>query len=192
MIKQHRKRQFFKRPNKKSIFLLVVIFLILPVFALLLKSFGIIFTCTGSVPIGFYRILPKIGVIKTNDYISFCLPDSVAKMGLQRGYLRYGQCQNKTEELLKEVIAIPGDQVTVADREIKVSHKSVTMDYLAPSRVIDKNGLPVHRFIKNGTYIAKGYWVYGYGSPHYSWDSRYYGAIERKNITHRLVKFWQF
>ena len=166
---------------------MVLYFLIFPVVFVLLKISGIIFSYTGSVPIGFYRIVSDAQSIQPGDIISFCLPNKIAQIGLSRGYLTKGQCKNGSEPLMKEVIAVPGDQVIVFSDRLEVIHKPNTTDYMAISNVIDKNKLLVQRFINNGKYIATGYWVYGFGSPRYSWDSRYYGEIPKNNVTHKLV-----
>ena len=164
--------------------------MILPVIFVLLKISGIIFSYTGSVPIGFYRIVSDAQSIQPGDIISFCLPDKIVQVGMSRGYLNKGRCKNGGEPLMKEVIAVPGDQVMVSEDRLEVVHEYNTTDYMAISHVIDKNKLLVQRFIKNGKYIATGYWVYGFGSPRYSWDSRYYGEIPKDDITHQLVALW--
>ena len=184
--------RWLKRPNKKTGVILGVSLSIIPLLVFIFWALGIIFTYTGSIPIGFYRTVHGAGHIRRGDIIAFCLPDKVAAIGLKRGYLHRGTCANGSEALIKQVIAVPGDTVTITDQKITVDIATLGIDYFAPTHVIDKDHLPVVRFIKAGTYQAKGYWVYGFGSPHYSWDSRYYGGIPKGNIAHRLVPLWQF
>lgn len=181
----------FKIPDKKTLLILSGSLLLIPILVIVFWISGIIFTYTGSIPVGFYRMVP-MGSIQRGDYISFCLPDKIANLGLERAYINPGSCANGSEELLKEVIAVAGDRVEVSDSAIRVNYQNLALSYFAPTAVVDKDHLPVHRFIKNGTCIAKGYWVYGYGNPRYSWDSRYYGEIPRTNIKHRLIPLWQF
>lgn len=186
------KKRLFRKPNKKTLGILLGCLSIIPVFIVVMAGFGIIFTYTGSIPVGFYRIVPDAEAIQRGNYISFCLPDKVAKMGLSRGYLQSGSCANGSEELIKQVIAIPGDTVKLANHKISVNGLFSGISYIAPTQIIDKDHLLVYRFIKEGTYQAKGYWVYGFGNPRYSWDSRYYGGIPKANITHRLLPLWRF
>ena len=113
-------------------------------------------------------------------------------MGVSRGYLTSGSCPDGTEQLLKEVIAVPGDQVQVSSDSVVVHSAAGSTTYPAPSHIIDQDGLPVHRFIQNGTYTIDGVWVYGNGDTKYSWDSRYYGAIPLSAITHQLKSLWVF
>ena len=124
--------------------------------------------------------------------MSFYLPEEIIKIGLKCGYIKSNRYTNRSEKLIKVVIAVPGDRVTVNEDNIQVNHHSIFFDYFAPIITSDKNNLPVHRFIRKGTYVAKGYWVYGYGNPQYSWDSRYYGEISGEKIKNRLISLWQF
>lgn len=185
-------KRWFKRPNKRTVIILMASLSVIPLAMLLFWIFGIIFTYTGSIPVGFYRIVANSGPIQRGDIISFCLPDKVAEMGLKRGYLHHGTCANGSEELIKQVVAVPGDTVALSQNQMTVNGVTMGMEYFAPTHVMDKDHLPVYRFIQDGTYIANGYWVYGYGNPRYSWDSRYYGGIPKANIKHRLVPLCQF
>ncbi len=188
----HIKNKMLIKPNKPAIAILIGCLSGLLILFAAIRLFGIIFTYTGSVPIGFYRIITLDPSIKSGDYISFCLPNAAAQMGISRGYIKSGFCPNGSEALIKEVIAVPGDQVTVKNNIMSINNTRATVNYITPIATLDKDGLPVYRFIKDGTYNSTGYWVYGFGSPQYSWDSRYYGEIPRKNITHRLLPFLVF
>lgn len=184
-----------KKPTKQDLFKVFFFLLPLPSLLIAFHTFGIVFTYTGSVPIGFYRIKPITELLKQGEYISFCLPDDIANIGMKQYYLKPGDCKNGSEQLIKQIIAVPGDNVWLMDNKIIVTDfnsKLKKASYFAPIQLEDKSHLPVKRFISNGNYTATGYWVYGFASPLYSWDSRYYGEIPRKNIKHRLVPLWVF
>ncbi|MBN1684465.1 MAG: conjugative transfer signal peptidase TraF [Gammaproteobacteria bacterium] len=183
--------KFFKIPNKKTCLVLLGVFLVIPICFAVFKIFGIVFTYSGSVPIGFYRKLSR-EIIHHGEYIAFCLPTGIATMGLSRRYIRSGICPSGSEVLIKKVIAVPGDQVIIDNHDIRVTSHHITWHYPAPTHIFDKNHLLVHRFIQDGTYITKGYWVYGDGNIYYAWDSRYYGAIPKRNIRGRLKPLLQF
>jgi conjugative transfer signal peptidase TraF len=184
----------FKIPSKKLIIGLILILLILPAFYLVMKYTGIIFNDTSSVPIGFYHIIKSSSKIEQGDIIAFCLPDNIAKMGLSRGYIKHSNnCANGSEKLIKKIIAVPGDIVQVTNQKITVINLSGVNIYPTPVKLIDKDKLPVKKYIKNGIYRnIQTYWVHGYGNPQYSWDSRYYGGIPKSNITDRLKPLWTF
>lgn len=129
-------------------------------------------------PIGFYeQIMTR--EIKRGDLVSVCLPKPIAAVALQRGYLRAGNCPSEVVPVLKRVIAIPGDTITLTNSDITVNG----LKYYAPFMSIDHNKRPLQKFIHNGLYQSNhGYWIYGDNDPIQSWDSRYYGAVDRKAI----------
>lgn len=65
---------------------------------------------TGSMPIGIYLLsrLPHDDV-KRGMLVAACAPSRAAEIGDQRGYLAVGPCADRTELLLKFVVAIAGD-----------------------------------------------------------------------------------
>ena len=139
------------KPTVKTWCDLLSCLLIVPLIGIGLKSFGIVLTYTGSDPIGFYRFVPNTGTIRPGNYVSFCLPKSVAQMGLSRGYLTDGSCPDATEQLLKEVIAVPGDQVSVTNNAIIVQSATGSITTLRRVRLLIKM---VCRFI--GIFIMGG------------------------------------
>ena len=148
------------------------------------------YTVTGSVPIGFYRIQP-IGQnfsVRRGDYVAFCLPSSIAYIGKKAGYLAQGSCNERTDALVKKVIALPGDTVTVSDKVIIVNGKI----YPAPVLKTDQHHHTVKRLIANGIYISHCVWVYGNGDIEHSWDSRYYGGIAINSIKKRMIPLLTF
>lgn len=70
---------------------------------------------TGSMPKGFYREVDHS--LKVGDFVSVCLPNSIARYGKQRNYLGTGSCKNKTMPVVKEVIAKGGDKVELSDKK---------------------------------------------------------------------------
>jgi conjugative transfer signal peptidase TraF len=154
-------------------FLLLLLFL-----AAILKIAHIQFNLSASMPIGFYHAF-KTDLIKQGDIISACLPDNVTNEGLQRGYLSKGKCANGAIPVIKQVIAIPGDDVILTIDGITVNGHF----YLAPHRAVDHNNLPIKQFVTMGQYSnTLGYWLYGVHAPLDSWDSRYFGAVAQQHI----------
>lgn len=144
----------------------------------MLFTFNVRFNYTSSMPMGFYQRVSTIK-IKRGDLVAVCLPKQVAVVALQRGYLRSGSCPNRVIPVLKQVIAIPGDAVTLTNSHITVN--GVTYD--APFNFIDHNKQSLQKFITNGLYQSNyGYWIYGANDPIKSWDSRYYGPVNRTEI----------
>lgn len=167
-----------KSPTKLKLF--IVIFLAIAVFGA-----GYIFkyyspyrmNWTSSMPIGIYRVddtaEPVVG-----STVELCLPDQLAQSAYINGYIGKGRCKNGFEPLVKEVIAVPGDMVSIANDGITVNGKF----YYAPQALIDSKG---HQLTPQNLKNTKinGYVLYGMNNPEESWDSRYYGIVDRSNIT---------
>ena len=69
---------------------------------------------TPSQPRGLYRLVPeKPG---RGDYVAFCLnPEHpLADLAARRGYLGRGSCRSGRQPLLKRLLGLPGDYVTLA------------------------------------------------------------------------------
>lgn len=142
------------------------------------KVFHVKLNDTPSMPIGFYRRIDNLPV-RRYDRVSACLPKPVAIEALQRGYLYKGPCPGGALPVLKEVIALPGDSVELTDNAIIVNGKT----YPAPYASHDRQGLPNQKFVQNGIYSPTHvYWLYGAHTPIKSWDSRYYGGVQKSAI----------
>ncbi len=170
------------RKTKAFWILILVVFCILGIIFISPVRFNI----TGSMPIGMYERLHESS-LKRSDIVSVCLPDSIAFEGKNRGFLASGECAQNTKPLLKEVIALPGDTVTVMDSGLCVNQKF----YPAPQLLLDHNHVLIHRWTQNKTYHdIKSVWLYGSNDPMHSWDSRYFGGIELKNIEGFYRALW--
>ena len=112
-----------KVKNKEPIFKRAVILLLLMLcFCLLFLLFRayIIINVTSSMPKGIYYNTHQT-TPSHSDVIAICLPNGLRQFALQRGYLLKGiYCQGVTP-LIKQVIAIPGDQVQITNKSITVN-----------------------------------------------------------------------
>jgi conjugative transfer signal peptidase TraF len=131
-----------------------------------------------SMPIGFYRTIQS-STLNHDHIVAACLPNHIGNEALQRGYLSKGKCANGAIPVIKQVIAIPGDDVILTIDGITVNGHF----YLAPHRSVDHNNLPIKQFVTMGQYSnTTGYWLYGVHAPLDSWDSRYFGAVAQQHI----------
>jgi len=153
---------------------------IISAFALiyLIYNSGLIFNITGSMPIGIYYTSSNTKNIKKGDFVIVKLPFQLQKFGVERKYI-----PNYKTKLLKEVIGIPGDKVNLKDKEIVINNSHV---YKAPTYKYDMEHRKLH-FYPRGEYISKSYWLYGENNPDESWDSRYYGPVNKLNILKKAV-----
>lgn len=158
------------------------------IFAGLLHLTGFTINGSASMPHHFYR--NAYGKISIGDTVSVCLPKAVTQSGLKQGYIYSSahQCPNGSVHVIKEVIALPGDRVVLDENKMCVTHANQTHCYIAPIFAFGpETGKPIKQFVTLGSYAnTSGYWLYGKGSPQYSWDSRYYGPVKRWAIGHKL------
>jgi conjugative transfer signal peptidase TraF len=134
-------------------------------------------------PRGVYLVLaprtPDRGVIS-----AVCLPQDLACFGRQRGYLGgSGPCPCHTKPVVKTVLGLAGDLVTLDDHGLTVNGAFVPNS--APlARDSAGRGLPG---IAKGTYRvpASHLWLFG-SADRRSWDSRYYGPVPAANVVGSL------
>lgn len=169
--------------NKRPLYLLLGVFSI----ASLLKISGACINVTPSMPEGVY--IRAYGAVQRGDSVAFCLPEPFKSFGIERAYIYKGTKCDGSGPMLKKIIAVPGDNVTLTDSTIivnGVSHPFKSWDK-------DSQGRPLKKFKQGNYFKTTGYWMIGTGSLH-SWDSRYWGPIKKEQIFYRLklVLAWPF
>src|SRR5262245_26612299 len=74
---------------------------------------------SSSVPIGVYHV--RRGQPEVGELIAFYLPKEVALYAKERGYIGFGfSCPGWAQPLLKPVVAVAGDAVTIAPTGVTV------------------------------------------------------------------------
>ena len=80
-------------------------------------SQGIMINETPSFPQGIYQKYPREARVRRGQMVVACPPDEpIYHLALQRHYLRPGLCPSGTEPLIKKVVGLPGDSVTVGSK----------------------------------------------------------------------------
>src|SRR3990167_2945178 len=133
---------------------------------------------TPSMPIGLYQKV-AVGEVNHGDYVAVCLPLDVVQVGIERGYLMRGSCSGDAMPVIKQVIAVPGYRVVVGLEFLGVGQDK----FFAPRQSYDHAHYRLQSWIVLGVQNnTDSYWLYGFYSPRYSWDSRYFGGVKRENI----------
>ena len=169
-----------KRKQSKARIVFTWIFIIFAFISfsgyVLIKIGGWRYNTSDSMKTGFYRVHKDIP-IKLGATVEVCLPNNVAKMAYLRGYLKTGSCADGIEPLVKKIIAVPNDIVSVDSHGMTVNG----MFYAAPQHKADSKGRVLVPFHLNNKKID-GYLLYGANDPDKSWDSRYYGIVPKSSI----------
>jgi conjugative transfer signal peptidase TraF len=137
------------------------------------KASGIrISTTDSAAPAGVYRIAGH--EVRRGELVAACLPISVAKLGLARGYLRAGDCPGNAEPVDKVIGALPGDLLDIEPTSVSVNGVRFPGSKTA-SR--DSAGLPLAHVAWGKRRVAPGeVWLFGFNDRR-SWDSRYFGPV---------------
>lgn len=138
------------------------------------KSFTI--NVTASMPIGIYRLTED--AVKLNDDVILCPPEREGRVGVERGYLLKGRCPCGSAPMLKQVAAMPGDQVLI--NRIGIFVNGVLLKNSMP---LDKDSLnrpmPTQKLSKllapNECLVVSHNDVRGF-------DSRYFGIVEFQQL----------
>lgn len=135
----------------------------------------LVWNASASVPVGLYGTVsgePKLG-----DFALVLMPDSVAPMAAERGYLPIGV------PLVKRIAGMEGNSVCAVGSTVCVNGKKV-----AQQLEKDRAGrvLPHWRGCRR---LAVGE-VFLLADATDSFDSRYFGPVLRASIIKRLVPLW--
>lgn len=128
-------------------------------------------------PIGLYKVTDPQN-LKAGDIVVVCLPPSIGEEGLKREYLNPGNCPGRYSPIIKELIATPGDNVTLTSQTIIVNGQT----YIAPLHTEDLKGRPLASIPRAEYKNTSSFWLYGAGNPGDSWDSRYWGGVSQSDI----------
>lgn len=133
---------------------------------------------SSSMGVGLYYIYHSDEISK-GDYVAFCLPTKLAVFALNRSYLHSGDCPSGTDPLLKQVAAISDDVVFLSSNGVVVNHKQLSHSNVLMNDHAGKqlNHVPFGLYQLNAAQV----WLYGVVSGH-SWDSRYFGPVDKKYI----------
>ena len=119
----------------------------------------------SSAPCGIYFRTHR--PFKRGDLVEVCLPHEVAQFAARRAYIRgTGRCGDNTEPVIKEIGAMPGEEVYVNPRNILATDsggRSMTRSFPGWHRI------PVEEI-----------WLEG--SARNSFDSRYFGPLAIQNV----------
>lgn len=141
---------------------------------------GLRVNATPSMPLGLWRVAQAEAPLRHGQIVTVCPPDTPAiREAARRGYIPAGNCPGNYEPLVKPVVAIAGDRVTLSAGGVAVNDELLA----STARLAeDSAGRPLESMAA-GTYrVAPGeVWILSAHHPR-SFDSRYFGPVPVKNI----------
>jgi conjugative transfer signal peptidase TraF len=143
---------------------------------------------TESMPRGLYqRVDPTL---VRGESVAVCLEGEAARIARERRYVIAGSCRSGLAEVVKRIVAIPGDRVELGRRDgVRVNGEPI-----AGSALLDRDsqGEPLAPAEEGELVLAEGrYFVMG-TNVRRSWDSRYFGPIAREQIVGGARPLWTF
>lgn len=145
---------------------------------------GLRLNLTRSLPPGLYRVVDR--PVQRGAYVRFCPPRSGSiALAMERGYLHEGEaCGNGYLPMLKRVAAVGGAWISAQDDGVRVDGRLLP---LSAHRAVDAAGRPMPRPVPARLRLAPSQlWVMSDTHP-LSFDSRYFGPIERAWVMEVLV-----
>jgi conjugative transfer signal peptidase TraF len=148
-------------------------------------ALGLRWNTSPSLDPGLYRESPR--AFKRGDLVVVCLPESVGRWAMGRGYVGGGGCPGGSAPLGKRIAATAGGRIEIRDREIKVDGRSLKLSGRVDR---DTQGRPVPR-VREGTYLlAPGeVWLHSGRHPR-SLDSRVYGPLDASCVQAVIEPVW--
>jgi conjugative transfer signal peptidase TraF len=133
---------------------------------------------TQSIPVGMYWTSGQ--PVAKGSYVLFCPPESnVFAVAKARGYIGTGFCPGGYGSMMKRVVATNGDTVSIEDDGVRVN--TVLMPLSVPLRM-DKAGRPLARFVSSRFSLDGSKVLLMSDVTGASFDSRYFGPIDRSQI----------
>lgn len=154
----------------------------------MLMELDLRFNFTPSTPLGIYRLMSALPgrQLPRGTLVAVCAPLVAAELGRRRGYLAAGRCSAGAELLLKRIVAVGGDDVTISANGV-----SVNGCVLPHSRQLafDVAGRRLSRW-REGHYRLRSGQLWLYGATDRSWDSRYWGPTTEGDVAATAVPLW--
>lgn len=138
---------------------------------------GVRINTSPSISLGLYWATGEPA--KTGDYVMWCPPRSETfDLAKERGYIGAGLCPGGYGYIMKRVAAAKNDVVTVADEGVRVNGDLLPFSALLKA---DQAGRPLPRYRPG--YKLNEHQVLLMTDVHpFSFDSRYFGPIDRSQI----------
>jgi conjugative transfer signal peptidase TraF len=147
---------------------------------------------TASMPVGVYIVHPT-KVLRRGAIVIACPPANAQRVGVRNGYLApargilpASRCDAGSAPLLKYAIALAGDVVELSDRGLEVDGQLVDAHKIAR---VDRNGRTLS-YMPDGMYHLGASDVWLYSPAQYSWDSRYFGPAQIRDVLGTAVPLW--
>lgn len=161
-----------KRQKKMVILLLFICLSLFVVFKDCIPKI-FVFNDSFSMPVGLY-LIDRDDDYKVGDIVVVDPPQQIKNFMITRGYLKEGN------DLIKKIEGIEGDVYHTKNQSAYINAK-----YLGQIYKVDSNKRPVPQFLGEHV-IPKDYFLAIADNRPNSFDSRYFGFLELKDIKYKV------
>jgi conjugative transfer signal peptidase TraF len=137
---------------------------------------------TFSYPVGLYWTTSKKP--DKGDLVFACPPyNAVVKEAKLRGYLSFGHCRGEVEQVIKRIVAVRGDAVTITEQGVTVNGQQLSNSI--PKKT-DRGGRTLEPYSPDHFVVAPDEALLMSEYSDNSFDGRYFGPVGLANIEHSL------
>ncbi|HFS5637851.1 TPA: conjugative transfer signal peptidase TraF [Legionella bozemanae] len=171
----------------KKLSVIITIFLISTIAAgMLLNSMGFRINLTESIPVGLYRITGTEPL--KHAYVIFCPDDRQSfRLAKNRGYIDHGLYCNGYGYLMKKVVAVSGDILSVTNEGVYVNQ--MLIPYSKPKLQDGMNRTLPQWQIMNYQ-LQEDEIMTMTSQSEWSFDGRYYGLVHTRQIKGMITPIW--
>lgn len=150
--------------------------------AITVGALGARVNTTASIPVGLYWTTTKAATL--GAYVMFCPPPTATfHEARTRGYIGAGYCPGGLGYMMKRVLAAKGDLVEIGNAGVSVN--GVLIPHSVPLST-DAAQRPLPQVVSNAVLGARQVLLMSDVNP-MSFDARYFGPIDRKQIETALI-----
>lgn len=165
-----------KKPRRRTLWITAASVSAIAVATWFASPCKLLYNPSDSAPRGWYLQLPAHR-LRIGQRVLAMLPTSAAAFAATRGYLPMGV------SILKPVAATEGHRVCADGRAILIDNR-----FVGVAREADGAGRPLPRWIGCRQLRGELFLLSAYSAA--SFDSRYFGPIDRQHIIGRVIPLW--
>ena len=136
---------------------------------------------TSSLPYGLYQKDKTLRSLQKGDLVLACMPDSLAELALERGYVAKGKCKNGTVPVGKHIAATFGDTVSIDEHGVTVNN--ILLENSSPAKA-DELGRSLKAAEINKILSRDEFLLLNLKDN--SFDGRYFGISHYQDIIGRI------
>ena len=139
---------------------------------------GLRVNTTKSIPVGLYRVSDT--PLKKGVYVIFCPPDNpVFVEARERDYIREGFCPGSYSYMMKKVLGVAGDVVTVSAEGVTVNGERLPLSSMIAA---DSAGRELPKFKADNHTLGSDSLLLMSDVSAISFDARYFGLVDKGQV----------